>query len=72
MAAEGYAEKIKDDLLIQRFAAYRIACSMAGSKAIGDIERFWPIETERAKPKQISRELYNQIVKRHKLKLKNG
>ena len=42
---------------------------MAGSKAIGDIERFWPIETERAKPKQISRELYNQIVKRHKLKV---
>lgn len=72
MASEGYVERFKEELSIHRFAAYRVACSISGSKAIGDIERFWPIEIERAKPKQISRELYNQIVKRHKLKLKNG
>lgn len=51
-----------------------MACSIAGSKAIGDIERFWPIDTvERSKPQQISAELYKQIIKRHNLKkLKGG
>jgi hypothetical protein len=73
-AAEGYAEKLKDEQYIARFAAYRVACSIAGSKAIGDIERFWPIDSvEKSKPQMVSDELYRDIIKRHNLKkLKRG
>lgn len=71
-AAEGYMEKQTESAKLMRFASFRIAESMAGSKAIGNIERFWPMHDD-PKPKQIqpmNKEQYDAILKRHNIKVK--
>jgi len=71
-ASEGYMEKQKDDAIIIRFASFRIAESMVGSKAIGGIEKFWPIETEEQKKiEPMSKERIEAIFKRHNIR-RNG
>ncbi len=54
-----------------RFASYRVAESMAGTKALGNIERFWPIEVK-AKSNQppLTKEQIEDIFKRHNIKVK--
>ena len=70
-ACEGYMDKQKDDIMPLRFASYRVAESMAGTKAIGNIDRFWPIEVK-AKSKQppLTKEQIEDIFKRHNIKVK--
>lgn len=52
-----------------RFAAFRIAESMVGSKAIGSIEKFWPIaDEEKKKAEPMSQERIEAIFKRHNIK----
>lgn len=54
-----------------RFAAYRIAESMAGTKALGSIEKFWPMNGDEQPKKQIpkfTKEQYDAILNRHKIK----
>lgn len=68
-AAEGYNERRDEDTKILRFASFRLAESFAGSKAIGNLERFWPME--KPKPaKKWTKEEYQEIIKRHKLNIK--
>jgi len=55
-----------------RFASFRISESMVGSKAIGSIEKFWPMADD-PKPKKVqpmSKEEYDAIISRHKIKVK--
>jgi len=55
-----------------RFAAYRIAESMVGTKALGSIDKFWTMNNDEPK-KQIpkfTKEQYDAILNRHKLKVK--
>jgi hypothetical protein len=45
---------------------------MAGSKAIGNIERFWPMADDE-KPKNVqpmNKEEYDAIINRHNIKVK--
>ena len=52
-----------------RFAAFRIAESMVGSKALGSIENFWPIGyEEKQKAEPMSQERIEAIFKRHNIK----
>ena len=56
-----------------RFAAYRIAESMAGTKALGSIEKFWPMGEKEEQKKSIqpmTKEQYDAIMNRHKIKRK--
>lgn len=72
-ACEGYNEKQADYAKVIRFASFRMAESFAGSKAIGKIERFWPLADDENK-KQIepmTKERYDAILKRHNIKKKN-
>jgi hypothetical protein len=71
-ACEGYMERQKESALVIRFAAFRVAESMAGSKAVGKIDRFWPIADNEVKPKAkaMTKEQYDEIMKRHGLKIK--
>ncbi|CAB5218499.1 hypothetical protein UFOVP217_27 [uncultured Caudovirales phage] len=70
-ACEGYLEKEKDFAKVIRFASFRVAESMAGSKAIGSIDNFWPID-EPKKVEPISKERVEAIFARHKIKRTNG
>jgi hypothetical protein len=60
--------------MVIRFASFRIAEAMAGSKAIGKINKFWPMEEEREKDKKqiepMTAERYQAIIQRHNLKIK--
>ena len=67
-ACDGYNEKIKEGMMITRYSTYIIASSMAGSKAIGSIEKIWPVEEAKSLP-AMTKERYDAILKRHKLKL---
>ena len=67
-ACEGYFERKKEDTLVIRFASYRVAESMAGTKALGNIENFWPIEPKKA-PEQMSKERVEAIFKRHNIQI---
>lgn len=72
-ASEGYFEKQKEKAEVIRFAAYRIAESMAGTKALGSIEKFWPmgvIEEKKAAAPKFTKEQYDAIMARHKIKVK--
>ncbi len=71
-ACEGYMERQKESALVIRFAAFRVAESMAGSKAVGKIDRFWPMDDDKVKPKAkaMTKEQYDEIMKRHGLKIK--
>ena len=65
-------ERQKESALVIRFAAFRVAESMAGSKAVGKIERFWPMGDDEVKPKAqaMTKEQYDEIMKRHGIKIK--
>jgi hypothetical protein len=60
--------------MVIRFASFRIAESMVGSKAIGNINNFWPMEGEREQEKKqiepMTAERYQAIIQRHNLKIK--
>jgi hypothetical protein len=70
-ACEGYQERQKESAMVIRFASFRIAEAMAGSKAIGKINRFWPMEDEDKKEVQpMTSDRYKAILERHNLKIK--
>jgi len=72
-ACDGYNEKQEEKAKVIRFAAYRIAESMAGTKALGSIEKFWPMNGDEQPKKQIpkfTKEQYDAILNRHKIKRK--
>jgi len=46
---------------------------MAGSKAVGSIERFWPMpsdEKEQSKVEPMTKDRYEAIMNRHNIKMK--
>jgi hypothetical protein len=45
---------------------------MAGSKAVGSIERFWPLADEEPvkKVEPMTKDRYEAIMKRHNIKMK--
>lgn len=46
---------------------------MAGSKAVGSIDRFWPMADDKSDKKQIepmTKDRYEAILKRHNIKMK--
>jgi hypothetical protein len=46
---------------------------MAGSKAVGSIDRFWPLSDDKPDKKQIepmTKDRYEAILKRHNIKMK--
>lgn len=70
-ACEGYMERQTDNAKLLRFASFRLAEAFAGSKAIGNIERFWPLEKKEQKKLQpMTKEEYDNIIKRHNIKIK--
>jgi len=70
-ACEGYQERQKESAMVIRFASFRVAEAMAGSKAIGKIDRFWPMEQEERKQIQpLTSEEYKAILERHNIKIK--
>jgi hypothetical protein len=70
-ACEGYQERQKESAMVIRFASFRIAEAMAGSKAIGKINRFWPMEEEEKNQIQpMTSEQYKAILERHNIKIK--
>lgn len=59
--------------MVIRFASFRIAEAMAGSKAIGKINKFWPMEDDKEDKKEIepmTADRYKAILERHNLKIK--
>lgn len=71
-ACEGYQERQKESAMVIRFASFRIAEAMAGSKAIGNINRFWPMESDEVKKEiePMTTERYQAILQRHNIKVK--
>jgi hypothetical protein len=70
-ACEGYEERQKESAMVIRFASFRVAEAMAGSKAIGDINRFWPIKGEDKKQVEpMTADRYKAILERHNLNIK--
>ena len=69
-ACEGYNERVKEQMMITRYSTYIIASSMAGSKAVGSIDKLWPVESEKKVSEPMTKERYDAILKRHKIKSK--
>jgi len=71
-ACEGYQERQKESAMVIRFASFRISEAMAGSKAIGKINKFWPMQDEDDKNEiePMTAERYQAILQRHNLKVK--
>jgi len=70
-ACEGYQERQKESAMVIRFASFRVAEAMAGSKAIGKINKFWPMEEEEKKEVEpMTADRYKAILERHNLKIK--
>jgi hypothetical protein len=49
-----------------RFASFRLAEHFVGSKAVGNIEKFWPLESEPKKVKLPTAEDKRRILNRFK------
>ena len=57
--------------MVIRFASFRVAEAMAGSKAIGKINKFWPMEEDDKKEAEpMTADRYKAILERHNLKIK--
>lgn len=70
-ACEGYLERQKESAMVIRFASFRVAEAMAGSKAIGKINKFWPMEEDDKKEVEpMTADRYKAILERHNLKIK--
>ncbi|CAB4144066.1 hypothetical protein UFOVP462_14 [uncultured Caudovirales phage] len=71
-ACEGYLERQKESAMVIRFASFRVAEAMAGSKAIGEINKFWPMEEddEKREVEPMTADRYKAILERHNLKIK--
>ncbi|CAB4148429.1 hypothetical protein UFOVP535_3 [uncultured Caudovirales phage] len=70
-ACEGYLERQKESAMVIRFASFRVAEAMAGSKAIGKINKFWPMDDEDKKEVEpMTADRYKAILERHNLKIK--
>lgn len=73
-AVEGYLERQTDYAKIIRFASFRVAESFAGSKAIGSISKFWPMQDDEEKSReeqirnQMTPERVREIMERHNIK----
>ena len=67
-ACEGYLEMQKESAMVTRFATFRLAEAFVGSKAIGNIDRFWPIDSKDNKAEPMSKERIEAIFKRHNIK----
>lgn len=68
-ACKGYNERKSDDAKVIRFAAFRISEAMAGSKAIGSLDKFWPMDDDVKKEVEpMSKERIEAIFERHKIK----
>ena len=58
--------------MVIRFAAYRIAESMVGTKALGNIDNFWPVSSAKKEESEpMSPERIEAIFKRHNIR-RNG
>ena len=70
-ACEGYLERQKESAMVIRFASFRVAEAMAGSKAIGKINKFWPMdEDDKKEVEPMTADRYKAILERHNLKIK--
>ena len=70
-ACEGYLERQKESAMVIRFASFRVAEAMAGSKAVGKINKFWPMEEDDKKEVEpMTADRYKAILERHNLKIK--
>jgi len=70
-ACEGYLERQKESAMVIRFASFRVAEAMAGSKAIGKINKFWPMEeNDKKEVEPMTADRYKAILERHNLKIK--
>jgi len=71
-ACLGYLNKEKKAAKLLRFAAFRISESMAGSKAVGPIEKFWPMDGDKVRnpAKEMTPDRIKAIFERHKIKTK--
>ena len=71
-AVEGFNEQKLESARLLRFQTYLISGYMAGSKAVGNIEKFWPMDGDKevTKIEPMTKERYEAILKRHNLKLK--
>lgn len=67
-AREGYLSKMEDDVLVHRFAAYRIHQSLVQKPL--SIDAFWPLKKSDGKndKKVISREQWDKLKLVHKIK----
>jgi hypothetical protein len=71
-ACEGYEEMKLESARLLRFSTYRIAEAMAGTKAVGTMESFWPLPKDKQAEKlpPMTKERYEAILKRHNVKIK--
>jgi hypothetical protein len=72
-ACEGYEERQKESAMVIRFASFRIAEAMVGTKALGNIDKFWPVDNGKQNKKEMppmTAERYKAIIERHNLKIK--
>jgi hypothetical protein len=72
-ACEGYEERQKESAMVIRFASFRIAESMVGTKALGNIDKFWPVKNSKENKIEIepmTADRYKAILERHNLKVK--
>lgn len=70
-AAEGYQMRQNKQAKVLRFASFRLAECFAGSEAVGSIDRFWPMSDDEVKKVEpMSKDRYEAILKRHKIKVK--
>lgn len=56
--------------MVIRFASFRVAEAMAGSKAIGKINKFWPMDEDQKEIEPMTADRYKAILERHNLKIK--
>ena len=67
-AREGYLSKMEEDVMVQRYAAYRIHQSLVQKPL--SIEAFWPLKKSdlKTEKKVISREQWDKLKLVHKMK----
>jgi hypothetical protein len=71
--AEGYFDLEEKNTKILRHATYLIHRSLV-AKPVNDVRKFWPIgikENEALKPKPMTKELFEKILKNHNITWQN-
>jgi hypothetical protein len=60
-------------MMITRYSTYIIACSMAGSKEVGSIDKLWPLEAkEKPKVKPVTESEKQNIIERFQKRIKKN